>query len=60
MKYYVIAEKWDSEKACTSAYVAGDFDNLVNAMIFQDAYGHYYNCKPKILTHIDDDDDDAE
>lgn len=43
MKYLVTAVKWDSELKEQIKYVAGEFNNYVNASIFKKAYQEYYS-----------------
>lgn len=41
-KYYVIAKRWFEEHQEIREYVAGEFDNFMNACIFKDAYNEHY------------------
>lgn len=48
MKYYAIVKRWDNKKARQVIFVAGEFDNMVNAMICAKALGDYYGGKVEI------------
>lgn len=37
-KFEVIAKRWDDEKKTTVEYVAGTFEDIVNTIIFKEAY----------------------
>ena len=50
MKYYVVAKRWNSKKARQVRFVAGEFNNLTNALIFANAYNDEYNTKVEIHT----------
>ena len=52
MKFYAIVKRWDSNKARQVVFTAGEFNNMVNALICADALGDYYHCKVEI--QVDD------
>lgn len=49
MKYFVIAIHWDEKRKAQVKYIAGQFDNYMNASIFRDAYNNYYSASAKIV-----------
>lgn len=52
MKYMVIAKKWDSEKGKQIEYIAGEFDEYMNASIFKNAYNAYYSTDAYIVERV--------
>lgn len=42
MRYYVIATKWSDEKKKLVRYIAGEFNDYINAHIFAKAYNDQY------------------
>ena len=48
MKYVVIARKWNSVTNKSENYVAGSFDDVVNAEIFKEAYEKAYSANAEI------------
>lgn len=48
-RYFVIATKWDSNKKSQIKYIAGEFTDFVNAMIFRDAYSEYYQATAHVV-----------
>ena len=47
-KYFVIATKWDNAKRKQVQYIAGTFDDIINAKLFKDAYNEYYRSDARI------------
>lgn len=43
MTYFVIAKHWDDEKKAQVNYIAGQFDNYMNASLFKNAYNEWYH-----------------
>lgn len=52
MKYMVIAIKWSSEEQKQVKYVAGEFDEFMNASIFRDAYNKFYSANAYIVERV--------
>lgn len=52
-RYFVIATKWDSSKKSLVKYIAGEFTDFVNAMIFRDAYSEYYQTTARVIEEND-------
>lgn len=42
MKYFVIAKHWDNNREAQVKYIAGQFDNYMNASLFRKAYNEHY------------------
>lgn len=53
MKYFVIAIHWDCNKKAQVKYIAGEFDNYVNASLFRNAYNNHYHTDAKIVNDFD-------
>ena len=53
MKYFVIANKWGNKRSAIVRYIAGEFDNRINAQIFKDAYDAHYCTCVKIIESLD-------
>ena len=49
MKYFVIATHWDCKREAQVKYIAGEFDNYMNASLFRDAYNTHYHADAKIV-----------
>jgi len=49
MRYFVIAKRWDGNKAQQVKYIAGEFDNYMNATIFKESYNNYYRTNATIV-----------
>lgn len=49
MKYFVIATKWDDNRKAQVKYIAGQFDDYVNASLFKRAYNDRYKADAKII-----------
>lgn len=49
MKYYVIATRWDYNRSVKVKYIAGQFDDYVNAILFKNAYNEHYEADAKIV-----------
>lgn len=49
MKYFVIATKWDDNRKAQVKYIAGQFDDYVNASLFKRAYNDHYKADAKII-----------
>lgn len=49
MKYFVIATKWDDNRKAQVKYIAGQFDDYVNASLFKKAYNDHYKADAKII-----------
>lgn len=49
MKYFVIATKWDPKQEKQIKYIAGEFNNFVNAEIFRTAYNERYSADAMII-----------
>ena len=52
MKYMVIATKWSEEIKTQVKYVAGEFDEYMNASIFKQAYNEYYSANAYIVERV--------
>lgn len=52
MKYIVIATKWSGEEEKQVKYVAGEFDEYMNAALFRDAYNKYYSASAYIVERV--------
>lgn len=48
MKYFVIAVRWDDEKKEQEKYIAGEFPNFVNAVLFRNAYNTAFSTTAEI------------
>lgn len=48
-KYFVIATHWDDEKKTQVKYIAGEFNNYMNASLFKKAYNDYYHADAVIV-----------
>ena len=48
-KYFVIAKKWDSDKKKVVEYIAGEFDEYMNARLFQKAYNEHYSTDARVV-----------
>ncbi len=48
MRYLVIAIKWDEEAKKQVKYIAGAFDEFMNARIFTESYNNYYKANAVI------------
>lgn len=48
MKYFVIATHWDNNRKAQVKYIAGEFDNYTNAVLFKTAYNEHYKADAKI------------
>lgn len=53
MKYFVIATHWDNEKKAQAKYIAGLFDNYVNASLFKQAYNDRYHADAKVVKNYE-------
>lgn len=42
-KYYVIAKKWSEKDFAIVDYIAGEFNDYMNASLFRNAYNEYYS-----------------
>lgn len=49
MKYFVIATHWDDNRKAQVKYIAGQFDNYMNARIFKEAYNDHYKTDAVIV-----------
>lgn len=49
MKYFVIATHWDDTKKAHVKYIAGEFDNCMNADIFKKAYSNFHKSDAMIV-----------
>lgn len=49
MKYFVVATKWDNNREAQIKYIAGEFDNYMNASLFKKAYNEHYSADAKII-----------
>ena len=49
MKYFVIAIHWDDKRKAQVKYIAGHFDNYMNASLFRKAYNEYYSANAVIV-----------
>ena len=49
MKYFVIATKWDDNRKAQVKYIAGQFNDYVNASLFKRAYNDQYKADAKII-----------
>lgn len=49
MKYFVIATHWDDNRKARVKYIAGQFDNYMNASLFKKAYNDYYSADATIV-----------
>lgn len=49
MKYFVIAMHWDDNRKAQVKYIAGEFDNYMNAALFKTAYNEHYKADAKIV-----------
>ena len=50
MKYLVVAKKWSEKEEKIVTYIAGQFENFVNAEIFRSAYNEHYGTNADIVT----------
>ena len=50
-KYLVVAKKWSDESKTQIEYVAGKFDEFVNANIFKKAYNEHYSANAYIVEY---------
>lgn len=48
MKYLVIAIKWSDEDHKQVKYIAGAFDEFMNARIFAEAYNKHYKASATV------------
>lgn len=48
MKYLVIAIKWDEKVKKQVKYIAGTFDEYMNARLFTEAYNNFYKANAVI------------
>lgn len=48
-KFFVIATHWDDQEKAQVKYIAGEFNNFVNASIFKDAYNEHYKANAVIV-----------
>ena len=48
-KYFVVAKRWSDEKKEIIEYIAGEFDEYMNASIFRDAYNKHYSAHSRIV-----------
>ena len=46
---FVIATHWDEEKKAQVKYIAGEFNNFMNANIFKNAYNEHYSTDAVIV-----------
>ena len=53
MKYLVIATHWDDEKKAQVKYIAGQFEDYMNATLFKRAYNEHYHADAKIVKNED-------
>ena len=49
MKFFVIASHWDYNKRALVRYIAGEFDDYMNAALFKTAYNERYKADAKIV-----------
>lgn len=49
MKCYVIATKWSEKEKKQVKFVAGEFDEYMNAHIFKEAYNEHYSADAHIV-----------
>lgn len=49
MKFFVIATHWDSKREAQVKYIAGQFDNYMNASLFRKAYNDHYKSDAKVV-----------
>lgn len=49
MKYFVIAIHWDDHRKAQVKYIAGQFDNYMNASLFRKAYNDHYSTSAVIV-----------
>ena len=47
-RWYVIAKHWDEERKEQNFKIMGEFDNYMNAHLFQTAYNEYYHADARI------------
>lgn len=50
MKYFVIATHWDNAKNDQVKFIAGEFNNYMNASLFRDAYNEHYKASAYIIS----------
>lgn len=49
MKYFVIATHWDDNRKAQVRYIAGQFDNYMNASLFKNANNDHYKADAMIV-----------
>nr|DAT47667.1 MAG TPA: hypothetical protein [Caudoviricetes sp.] len=49
MKYFVIATHWDDTRKAQVKYIAGQFDEYMNASLFKKAYNDHYKANAVII-----------
>ena len=49
MKYFVIGKQWDNNRKAQVKYIAGQFDNYINASLFRRAYNERYSTDAVIV-----------
>lgn len=42
MKYFVVATHWDKTRQAQVKYIAGEFNEYINASLFKAAYNEHY------------------
>lgn len=52
MKYFVITTHWYDNRKAQVKYIAGEFDNYMNAVLFKTAYNEHYKADAKIVDHF--------
>lgn len=50
-KYMVVAKKWCDDSKTQIEYVAGKFDEFVNANIFKKAYNDHYKANAYVVEY---------
>lgn len=48
-RYFVIGTHWDDEKKAQVKYVAGEFNNWMNAALFRNAYNEYFKADAHVV-----------
>ena len=52
-RFFLISKRWDDTSRTQIKYITGEFESLVNARIFRDAYNENYCTDAVIVTEYE-------
>lgn len=48
-RFFVVATHWDNSRKAQVKYIAGEFSDFMNAVLFMKAYNDYFKADAKVV-----------